>query len=78
MPPIHPQTATSTEVLLNNLAGSTARGVGAGDHASARYAFVFCAGAPGKALLAPKARENRRRIDEEGIAKMLIIPIKNE
>jgi hypothetical protein len=29
-------------------------------------------------LLAPKARENRRRIDEEGIAKMLIIPIKNE
>jgi hypothetical protein len=29
-------------------------------------------------LLAPKARENRRRMEEEGIAKMLIIPIKNE
>jgi hypothetical protein len=29
-------------------------------------------------LLAPKARENRRRMEEAGIAKMLIIPIKNE
>ena len=40
-PPIHPQTFTSTEVLLNNSAGSAGLPVGFGDQGSAWYAYVF-------------------------------------
>jgi hypothetical protein len=73
IPPIHPQTPTSTDDLLNRSAGLAGSVVGRGDHWCPLYAAVGSGPAHGRAFDVPNTALRMRRRADEGIANMFAI-----